>query len=115
MLDYRGIEALYTVQELQSFEAAAKKLHITQSAISQRIKSLESFYGEPVLTRTLPYQPTKLGKQLIGYYKRVSILEEDLEQQMKISSALPHISIAINRDSLETWFLDLTQETEIFK
>lgn len=115
MLDYRGIEALYTVQELQSFEAAAKKLHITQPAVSQRIKGLETYYGEPVLTRMLPYRPTGLGKQLIGYFKRVCLLEEDLEKQIKTTAVQPHISIALNRDSLETWFLDLVEETDIFK
>lgn len=106
MLDYRGIEALYTVQELQSFEGAAKKLRITQSAISQRIKALETYYGEPLLIRTLPYRPTLLGEQLIGHYKRICLLEEDLKAQLDTSAAIPKISIALNRDSLETWFLE---------
>lgn len=114
MLDYRGIEALYTIQELQSFEAAAKKLHITQSAISQRIKGLETYYGKPVLTRTLPYRATELGKQLIGHFRRICLLEEDLEKQLETSRIKPRISIALNRDSLETWFLDLIEETDIF-
>lgn len=115
VLDYRGIEALYTVQELQSFEAAAQKLHITQSAISQRIKGLETFYGKPVLTRTLPYQPTELGQQLIGHFTRLCLLEKDLQQQIGKMAQTPRISIAVNRDSLETWFLDLVEETEIVR
>lgn len=114
MLDYRGIEALYTVQELQSFEAAAKKLHITQSAVSQRIKGLEREYGEPVLIRTLPYRATTLGNQLISHYKRICVLEEDLKQQLGSGSTKPRISIAINRDSLDTWFLKLLEEKKIF-
>lgn len=115
MLDYRGIEALYTVQDLQSFEAAAQKLHITQSAVSQRIKGLETFYGKPVITRVLPYRPTELGKQLIGHFTRICLLEEDLEKQIGKTAVTPRISIALNRDSLETWFLDLVKETEVFK
>ncbi len=114
MLDYKGIEALYTVQELQSFEAAASSLHITQSAVSQRIKGLEARYGEPVLIRTLPYRPTELGMQLIGHFKRICLLEEDLKQQIEATKLIPHICIAMNRDSLETWFLDLIEETDIF-
>lgn len=114
MLDYRGIEALYTVQALQSFEAAAKKLHITQSAVSQRIKGLETHYGEPVLIRSLPYIATKLGEKLISHFKRICLLEESLGQQIDEASFKPHVSIAINRDSLETWFLDLIKHTEIF-
>lgn len=114
MLDYRGLEALYTVQELQSFEAAAKKLHITQSAVSQRIKSLETYYGEPVLIRVLPYKPTPLGASLIGHFKRINILEKSLEQELTNRAMKPHVSIALNRDSLETWFLDLIEHTDIF-
>lgn len=114
MLDYRGIEALYTVQQLQSFEAAAKKLHVTQSAISQRIKALETQYGQPVLIRTLPYRPTKLGSYLIGHFKQMSLLEESLEKQIGTEFTRPHISIALNRDSLETWFLELIEEKNLF-
>jgi LysR family transcriptional regulator, chromosome initiation inhibitor len=114
MLDYRGIEALYTVQELQSFEAAAKKLHITQSAVSQRIKGLETHYGEPLLIRTLPYKPTKLGESLIGHFERICLLEKSLEQELAHSGVKPHVSIALNRDSLETWFLELIEQTSIF-
>lgn len=114
MLDYRGIEALYTVQELQSFEAAAKKLHITQSAVSQRIKNLETHYGEPVLIRILPYKPTHLGESLICHFKRICLLERSLEQQLAHTKVKPHVSIALNRDSLETWFLDLIERTNIF-
>ena len=115
MLDYRGVEALHTVQELQSFEAAAKKLHITQSAVSQRIKGLETFYGTPVLTRVLPYRPTELGKQLIGHFKKICLLEEDLEKRIGKTALVPRISIALNRDSLETWFLELAKEAEVFR
>lgn len=115
MLDYRGIEALYTVQELQNFDLAAKKLFITQSAVSQRIKGLEDYYGEPVLIRTLPYRPTKLGRQLIGHFKKICLLQDELAQELGVIKIQPHISIAINRDSLETWFLDLMErEKEVF-
>src|SRR5262245_31184045 len=114
MIDYKGIEALYTVQEMQSFESAAKKLHITQSAVSQRITGLENFYGEPLLIRTLPYRPTNLGKQLIGHFKRICLLEEDLSSHLEERAKTPQISIALNRDSLETWFLEVIEERTIF-
>lgn len=113
MLDYKSIEALYAVVELQSFEAAAKKLYITQSAVSQRIKSLETFYGETVLIRIQPYKPTELGKSLIGHLKRVCLLEDTLEQGMKFQTSKLRIAIALNRDSLETWFLDLVDKIDL--
>ena len=51
-----------TVIETQGFENAAARLFITQSAVSQRIKALESEYGEPVLVRALPYRPLRWVK-----------------------------------------------------
>jgi LysR family transcriptional regulator, chromosome initiation inhibitor len=115
MIDYRGIETLHAIIEGQSFEIAAQKLHLTQSAVSQRIKALEIHYGGPVLVRTLPYRPTELGKHLIGHFKRICLLEEDLDRQLMVSTSLPRLSIAINRDSLETWFLEAIAEIEVFR
>ncbi len=113
MLDYKSIEALHAVIELQSFEAAAKKLYITQSAVSQRIKNLEVYYGETVLIRIQPYKPTELGKSLIGHFKRVCLLEDTFEQQMKFRTTKLRIAIALNRDSLETWFLDVVDKIDL--
>lgn len=104
MLDYRAIAALHAVIETQGFEAAAQKLFITQSAISQRIQSLENHFGKPVLIRSLPYEPTELGKRLLGHYKQVMFLETCLRSEVSRVVEAPTISVAISRDSLETWF-----------
>ncbi|MCE2983357.1 MAG: ArgP/LysG family DNA-binding transcriptional regulator [Parachlamydia sp.] len=115
MLDYKGFEALYTVINLQSFELAAKKLLITQSAISQRIKGLEEIFRAPLLVRVLPYRPTGLGKQLLTHFKKISLLESALKKDIEASQAKQEIAVAINRDSLETWFLKLVGENnELF-
>ncbi|HEX2549231.1 MAG TPA: LysR family transcriptional regulator, partial [Gammaproteobacteria bacterium] len=105
MLDYQAIAALAAVIETQSFNRAAEKLFITQSAVSQRIKSLENHYGEPVLVRTMPYRATQLGATLVGHYKRILILEDSFDENLFLKSKQSNISIAISRDSLETWFL----------
>lgn len=105
MLDYAAIEALSAVIETQSFQMAAQKLFITQSAVSQRIKAIENYYGEPVLIRTLPYRPTSLGLMLIGHFKRVALLEDALHTELTNSDQVQRLAIAISRDSLETWFV----------
>ncbi len=104
MLDYRAIAALHAVIETQGFEAAAQKLFITQSAVSQRIQSLENHFGKPVLIRSQPYEPTELGKTLLGHYKQLMFLETCLHSEMSMAVEAPTISVAISRDSLETWF-----------
>lgn len=113
MQDYHAIEALYHVLKSQSFEKAAAGLRITQSAISQRIKNLESFHGEPVLLRTKPYKTTKLGDQLIRLYAQLKVLEQGFINDRTAGSFEPKISIALNRDSIETWFLSTLSEASL--
>lgn len=110
MFDHRAIAALHTIIETQGFEAAAHKLFITQSAVSQRIQSLENHFGKPVLVRTQPYRPTELGKLLLGYYKQLVFLEESLRSEITAEAQSPTISIAISRDSLETWFAKVLEQ-----
>jgi LysR family transcriptional regulator, chromosome initiation inhibitor len=105
MLDYRAIAALHAVIETQGFETAAHKLFITQSAVSQRIAALEKYYGKPVLVRSQPYLPTELGKLLIGHFKKTRLLEDSLHAELSLEIQASKISIAISRDSLETWFV----------
>lgn len=51
-----------------NFVAAAKRLHVTQSAISLRIKRLEEMLGRPVFLRTKSgTQLTPAGKQFERY------------------------------------------------
>jgi DNA-binding transcriptional LysR family regulator len=48
----KQLEALHWVAQLGSFQAAATRLHTTQSAISKRIAELESLFGRPLFDRT---------------------------------------------------------------
>lgn len=104
MLDYRGLEAFDAIISQQSFEKAAKLLHLTQSAVSQRLKALENFYGAPLMSRSVPYTPTGVGSELLVHYKKVMHLENELMASKEASSSF---SLALNRDSLETWFLEV--------
>jgi len=119
MQDYKLLKALDAVLREQSFEKAAKRLHITQSAISQRIKLLETEQGQPLLIRGQPIQATLLGQKLLGHYQRVLQLESELDKQLSKEKQLQSLPLAINGDSLVTWFVDalaplfLTQQIEL--
>jgi LysR family transcriptional regulator, chromosome initiation inhibitor len=105
MLDYKLIEAFATVIRAGGFEKAAVELHITQSAVSQRIKSLEEQYGRLLLQRTTPPQPTESGTILLTHYTRVKQLENDLAIRRNDSSTdYSTLPIGLNEDSLATWF-----------
>ncbi|RHW76276.1 LysR family transcriptional regulator ArgP [Colwellia sp. RSH04] len=107
MFDYKLLSALNSIIENQSFELAAKKLFISQSAISQRIKSLEEAVGQPILIRNQPIMPTKAGEKLLSHYKKVQQLESELLPNLLPDKPLKplNIAIAVNADSLATWFI----------
>lgn len=81
-LDYKLLLALDAVMQEQNFERAAQRLHITQSAISQRIKQLEQQFAEPLLIRGQPLQATALGQKLLAHYRQVRQLELELAGEL---------------------------------
>lgn len=107
-LDYKLLSAFNAVIEQQSFELAAKKMFISQPAISQRIKTLEENLGQPVLIRSHPITVTPVGEKLLSHYKMVHQLESDLMPNILANApGKPiKISLAVNADSIATWFLD---------
>lgn len=105
-LDYKLIKALAAVIQEQSFERASKVLFITQSAVSQRIKLLEREMGQPVLIRQIPFSATDVGKKLLKHFYQVEHLEKNLEKEVFPDTNLTKttVHIAVNSDSLATWF-----------
>ena len=107
MLDYKLVEAFAVVVLEGGFEKAAKVLHLTQSAVSQRVKLLEEQAGCVLLVRSSPPVATTPGQEVLKHYRQVKRLEGDLgigpEREEGGFTTLP---IAINADSLATWFMD---------
>src|SRR5438105_327579 len=82
LLDYPALRALDAVISYKGFQRAAAALHITQSAISQRIKTLEDKCGAPLLSRENPPKATSLGKKLISHLHSVMALENELSESL---------------------------------
>lgn len=105
-VDYKLLKALDAVVMEQSFDRAAQRLFITQSAVSQRIKLLEKHFGEPLLIRSTPPQASPLGRLLLGHYQRVLQLEMELNQQLDLqSNQAQTLPLAVNADSLASWLI----------
>lgn len=106
MYDPPLLAALSAVARCGSFELAAAQLLITQSAVSQRIKTLEDRVGTVLIQRGSPCTPTNAGLRLIRHADEVSLLEQKLARDMETAhtSAAP-VRIAVNADSLDTWVL----------
>ncbi|MCP4022794.1 MAG: LysR family transcriptional regulator ArgP [Desulfobacteraceae bacterium] len=107
MLDYKLIEALAAVINEGGFDRAAKKLHITQSAVSQRVKLIEEQAGQVLVNRMVPPKATQEGLQFLKHYNQVKSLEADLQfgRESKEEKPFQPLTVGINADSLATWFL----------
>src|SRR5256885_4708517 len=81
MLDYAGLEALAAVVREGSFERAARKLHVTPSAVSQRIKLLEERVGQVLVLRGQPCSGTDAGRRLCLHLEQVALLENDRSEE----------------------------------
>ncbi|HBC33238.1 MAG TPA: ArgP/LysG family DNA-binding transcriptional regulator, partial [Marinobacter adhaerens] len=75
MIDYKLLEALATVIECGGFERAGLALGLSQSAISQRIRTLEIRLGQPVLVRSPALKATPAGQRLLNHVQQVQLLE----------------------------------------
>lgn len=112
MIDYRGLEALHTILDKQHFDLAAQNLNISQSAISQRLRSLEEYYGQALLLRTQPYKATAFAEVLLRHYRQVLSLESELQQSISQADVKAKVSIAVSRDMLETWFIKILCQSD---
>ncbi|HUS55131.1 MAG TPA: LysR family transcriptional regulator ArgP [Thermohalobaculum sp.] len=112
--EYPLLEALVAVIREGTFEAAARALNVTQSAVSQRLKLLEEKTGAILIVRGRPCVATEYGQKLCRHIEQVHLLEHDLRKHLKsidnpTSGAPATIRIAINSDSLATWFPEAIQ------
>ena len=112
MFDYKGIEALAAVVREGSFEKAAASLHITQSAVSQRIRAAEDRAGRLLLIRSVPPRPTEPGKLVLRHHAQVARLESDLQTALfpDADEGFSPLPIGINADSLSIWFHEAMRE-----
>lgn len=108
MLDYSALSALAAVIREGSFERAALALHVTPSAVSQRIRLLEERVGCALVVRGQPCHATATGRRLCQHVDRVRLLEQELNGTLPALAAKGiarvALPIAVNADSLATWF-----------
>ena len=107
MLDYPSLAAVAAVVREGSFEKAAALLKITPSAVSQRVRGFEERLGIALVVRGQPCTATEQGRALCAHFDKVRLLEADLPMSFANGmqdSARPSLSIAVNADSLATWF-----------
>ncbi|MGW4351157.1 LysR family transcriptional regulator ArgP [Nocardia sp. NPDC004582] len=101
------LRALDAVIAEGTFDAAARKLSVTPSAISQRIKALEDAAGRILVQRTKPVQPTESGLAVLRLARQIQLLTGDTARELgeahQPADRPVVIPIAVNADSLHTW------------
>lgn len=111
MLDARQLQALAAVIEHGGFGPAAQALNLTLAAVSLRIKSLEEHLGQRLLVRGKTVRATAAGQALLAHVKQLQMMEADLLAGLqgggepRADAAWQSLSVAINADSVASWFL----------
>jgi LysR family transcriptional regulator, chromosome initiation inhibitor len=104
-VDGQQLAAFAAVIEQGSFDAAAARLHVTPSAISQRIKALEQRVGQVLVVRGKPCTAAAAGVPLLRLAAQTALLEaEALSELGGGEGTSPRIALAVNADSMATWF-----------
>lgn len=101
------VRTLLAAVDEGTFEAAARALHVTPSAVSQRIKALEQRVGRVLLQRAKPVRLTASGEVVARFGRQLTRLAHDVRAELGLPedgqpTVLP---VAVNADSLATWFL----------
>jgi len=117
-IDSRQLAAFAAVLREGSFEAAARTLHVTPSAVSQRVKALEQRLGRVLIRRGTPCSATEAGQSLQRHAQQLQLLEREALAPFGLTSDAPQarsaaavapaplpLAIAVNADTLATWFV----------
>ncbi|HEX2895627.1 MAG TPA: LysR family transcriptional regulator ArgP [Marmoricola sp.] len=97
------LETLAAIVDEGSFDGAAQRLHLTPSAVSQRVRALEAAAGQVLVRRTLPAAVTPAGAPLLRLAQQWRMLEAEASAALG-NDDIVDLRVAVNADSLATWF-----------
>ena len=88
-MNFKQLNAFYLVARQASFSRAAKKLSISQPAVSKHIRDLERFYGVRLFERSARKTIlTESGHTLLSYAQRLFTLAQEAEVALESISGL---------------------------
>jgi LysR family transcriptional regulator (chromosome initiation inhibitor) len=107
-LDLAQLRALHAAVDTGTLDGAARTLHVTPSAVSQRLKALEAATGRVLLVRSKPVRVTPSGAAVLRLARQVELLAADTAGELSGNGPGTRpvtVPIAVNADSLATWVL----------
>ena len=82
MIDLKHLRTLLALRKTGNLTKAADMLHLTQSALSQQIRLLESDYGLLFERKTVPLAFTIVGQRLLELADRIFPVIEETERDL---------------------------------
>ncbi len=105
-LPLEHLKTFAAVIDVGSLEGAARLLHVSPSAVSQRIRSMEERAGAVLLQRTRPVSVTETGATVLRAARQIARVIDDASAELSAGSARGSLmKLVINADSLATWFV----------
>ena len=105
-LDPAALACLAALADDGNFERAAQRLSITQSAVSQRLRTLETQVGQLLVVRSRPLRLTEPGKVLLRFARQLQAMRADVAHELGMDPGSgQRLAIAVNADSLATWVM----------
>ncbi len=99
MLDPRLLRAFVAIADAGSFTAAADRLHMTQSTMSQQIARLEEAIGRELVDRAArPVRLTVTGERLLGHARRILALQGEALTLVAETSGTTSVRIGMPDD-----------------
>ncbi|WP_435737850.1 LysR family transcriptional regulator ArgP [Cellulosimicrobium sp. PMB13] len=114
------LRALEAIAATGTFDAAARELGVTPSAVSQRMRALESAVGQVLVRRGRPAELTPPGQVLVRHARHLALQQADVLVELGIAGPagaratapdaetpdpLPEITLVVSGDALTTWAL----------
>ncbi|MEO1639841.1 MAG: LysR family transcriptional regulator [Pseudomonadota bacterium] len=99
------LRTMQTVARLRSVSRAAEVLHLTQPAVTSRIKALEDAVGAPIFERASGgMRPTKRGDLLLQYAEQFQYLSDLVEENVVDAAGMDRLMrLGVSETVAQSW------------
>ncbi|MFJ4175245.1 LysR family transcriptional regulator [Microbacterium sp. NPDC089696] len=97
---------LAAVADAGTLDGAARDLHITPSAVSQRLKALETLLGQVMLVRSKPVRLTSTGASVVRFARQAEMLERETLRTLGLladGASRARATVAVEVDLSSVW------------
>ena len=109
-LELRHLRTMLALAETGSLSAAARRLHLTQSALSHQLRGLETYFDTPLVRRgTRPLRLSAAGEQLLALARQVLPRVDQAEHTLKAGDGLGagRLFVTLECHACYDWLLPL--------